>query len=60
MYQLIQLRVLYKLAKIPADTRKRIKGINFGLLKMLAIVLTALHLCSISNFMWTPLNNLTE
>ena len=43
MFQLIQLRLLYKLAKIPNETRKSTKRLTGLFLKMFTVLVLVLH-----------------
>ena len=43
MYQLLKLRVLYKLAKVPADSRKGISKVFRLMHKLLCVLVLYLH-----------------
>ena len=59
MYQLIQLRILYKLAKMPGESKENLVRQNRACLKVMAILVTILHLSSISNLPYSPLYSLS-
>ena len=61
MYQLIQVRILYKLSKMSPEVRQSNRGLSKCLHKYLAIIVVALHLLAVSNFpIISPLNSLTS
>jgi len=59
-YQLLQVRLLYKIVRIPLETRKLSAGLFRILCKLFFLVFISLHYLSITSAFWSPLSLLKE
>ena len=58
MFQLVQLRILYKQARVPNETRKTVKQWARRFFQALTILVVILHQTSISALPLTQLNRM--